>query len=55
VSWVECGTHQSPTIHKFTIKYTIPTWVAWIIGVSTLIQTMDILEYAQHGGTTIRD
>ncbi len=26
VFWFECGIHRNPTIHKFTTKYTIPTW-----------------------------
>jgi hypothetical protein len=32
-----------------------PHGVAWIIDVSTLIQRVDILGYAQCGGTIIRD
>jgi len=32
-----------------------PHGINWIIGVFTLIQLMDILGYAQHGGKTIMD
>jgi hypothetical protein len=32
-----------------------PHGIVWIISVSNLIQGMDILGYAQHGGTIIMD
>jgi hypothetical protein len=57
VYWFECGTCHRSTIHKFTTRYTIyPHGIAKsIIGVFTLIERMNILGFAQHGGTKIMD
>jgi hypothetical protein len=57
VYWFECGTCHRSTIHKFTTRYTIYPHgiVKSIIGVFTLIEGVNILGFAQHGGTKIMD
>jgi hypothetical protein len=45
---------QAPPSTNLQQDTQYPHGVAWIIGVSTLIQKVDILGYAQQGGTTIK-